>query len=148
MSKIVKFTKDHVSGFSEGQVKELPDGLAVRLKSEGFVKDATKKELDDYIKTAVPNELPNSHKAIKAEVNATAKNCEECGGTINKDGECEGCDEEGGEEKKYHVLTQEDIDANKDEAEGLSVGDEVEENEEGDLLVVEGKFVKKPEGNE
>ncbi len=146
--KIVTFKKDHVAGYKEGQTRELKTKLADRLKKEGYVKAGTEKDLEASLKELSETKKLSAYEKMKAEVNASKSECEGCGGKKDEDGNCEGCDDE----IKYHVLTDEDIDAHGDAADGLEVGDEVEINDKDELLIGEdGKLIKKPgdspEGN-
>lgn len=147
--KIVKFKKDHVAGFSKGDVRELDETLIGSLK--GYTESATKKELEAHLEELAARKPDASeYEKRKAEANQNTTECEDCGGAVSEGEDCEGCnDKDGGTEKVYHILTQEDIDANEKAAEGLEVGDEVELNAEGELVVGEDeKLVKKTEGND
>lgn len=147
MKKIVKFKKAHVSGIAKGTVKKIDSTLAVRLEEAGYIQEATEKELNAYNLKESKKKVVSNIDEAKAAANSSNGECEECGDNP----ECEDCKEKNGiveEEKTYHILTQEDIDANGDAAEGLSVGDEVEINASDELLTDdEGKLLKKKLGN-
>jgi hypothetical protein len=146
--KIVKFKKDHVAGFSKGDVTKIADTLADRLESEGYVKEGTEAEYDKFVEALKKKKPESTYESNKQAVNQNKSECEDCGeGTEN----CEECGNksEPGVIKKYYPLTQEDIDANPKAAEGLNPGDEVEEDEDGDLVIGDdGKFIKLILGNE
>jgi len=143
MSKIVKFKKEHVAGFSKGDVREVDETLAEKLIKDKFAEEGTEEDLANYRGKLSKIKAGNPQlEEAKELANSNNSDCEGCTG----DEPCDDCgDTDAGPEKKYHVLTQEDIDANEEAAEGLEVGDEVEENEEGYLILEEGKLVKKPE---
>lgn len=146
--KIVKFKKDHVAGFSKGDVTKIADTLADRLENEGYVKEGTEAEYDKFVAALKSRKIDSTYEATKNAVNSNNSECEECG-KGNED--CEECGNksEPGVIKKYYPLTQEDIDANSKAAEGLKPGDEVEEDEDGDLVIGDdGKFIKLILGNE
>lgn len=145
MKKFVKFTKDHVAGFKKGDVRNITSSVADRLIKEGYCIEATE---EAYLKSK-EKELKkkggtSEYEAIKRAENIQNE-CKGCGGKKDEEGECVDCKEEAEQvEKKYHILTQEDIDANIEYAEGLEVGDEVELDEAGDMVVGEdNKLVKK-----
>ena len=144
MSKIVKFKKEHVSGIEKGAIKTLDDNHALRLEKDGFITDATEEDLEAYNLKLRKKKVVSTIEAAKAEANSSNSECSECGDNP----ECEECKEkEGVIEKTYHVLTEEDIDANEMESAGFEVGDEVEINEEGELVLdEEGKLIGKDLG--
>ena len=140
MSKNAKFIKNHVSGISKGEVKTFDDQTFKRLKKDKFVVEATEEELKEYNEFLKNRNTASNYAEIKKAAN-TSEECEECGKSSEK---CEECGDDVTETKKYHVLSQEDIDANELAAEGFEVGDEVEINEEEELLVDEdGKLIGK-----
>ena len=142
--KIVKFKKEHVAGFAKGAVKSLDNNTADRLEATGFVQEATEDELVKYNAKMAKVKPVSTYEDIKTLANHNSSECEGCG-----DGEepCDDCKEDE-IEKKYYILTQEDIDANEIAAIGLEVGDEVEINDFDELVVdEEGKLIKKIEGN-
>lgn len=151
MSKIVKFKKEHVAGIEKGAVKSFDEKTALRMIETGFASEADEAQLDAYNLKVSKRKIASTLDAAKAEANSSTGDCEECGNNA----ECEECKEKEAakdgaelEEKVYHILTQEDIDANELAAEGLSVGDEVELNASDELLIdADGKLIKKDLGN-
>ena len=147
MNKIVKFKKEHVAGIEKGAVKSFDEKTALRMIETGFASEADKAQLDAYNLKVSKRKIASTLDAEKAKVNSSNGDCEECGNNA----ECEECKEKesaASEEKTYHILTQEDIDANEVAAEGLSVGDEVEMNASDELLIdADGKLIKKDLGN-
>ena len=151
MSKIVKFKKEHVTGIEKGAVRLLDDKTAERLNEAGYTEEATEEQLIAYTKKVSKRKIVSTLDAAKTEANSSKGDCEECGNNA----EFEECKEKeaakeaaASEEKIYHILTQEDIDANELSAEGLSVGDEVEMNTSDELLIdADGKLIKKDLGN-
>ncbi len=147
MSKtIVKFKKDHVSGIKKNDVKRVDKALAEKWIEEKFAAEASEEDLEKFRSKMAKTSAPDKLTEAKEAVNESKSECEDCGGSVNKQGECEGCNEE--EEGSYHKLTQEDIDALEDAAEGFNPGDEVEMDEDGNLCTGEdGKLILK-EGND
>jgi len=149
--KIVKFKKAHVSGIEKGAIKSLDESIVERLTKSGFVEEADEKQLLAYNEKVSKRKPEDTLAKAKEEANSSNGDCEECGNNA----ECEECKEKeaakeaaASEEKIYHILTQEDIDANELSAEGLSVGDEVEMNASDELLIdADGKLIKKDLGN-
>lgn len=137
--KIIKIVKDHVSGLKKGSVLEAPPKIAERLKSQGYADYSTKKELESYLSSNTVKDKSNLYKEAKERANSSNSECEGCGGDC---GEC-GDKDEDLEHLKY-TLTQEDIDANPEETEGLKAGDIVLLTEDsGDLAIGEdGKVIK------
>ena len=142
--KIVKFKKAHISGIEKGAIKRLEDKHALRMEESGFTSEATEDQLTAYNEKQANKKIVSTIEEAKAEANYSNSDCVDCG-----DEPCEECeDKENVEEKIYHILTQEDIDANGDAAEGLEVGDEVEISDADELLTDEdGKLLKKELGN-
>jgi len=142
---IVKFKKEHVAGFSKGEVKDIDNVLAKRLIESGYVEESTKEALSRYKTKQSKVVAPNLYEEAKIIANTSRTECKECGGNP----ECEDCKEKEEQAAKiYHVLTQEDIDANEEAASECVVGDEVEENDEGELVLDEaGKLIKRESGN-
>ena len=147
MNKIVKFKKEHVAGIEKGAVKSFDEKTALRMIETGFASEADEAQLDAYNLKVSKRKIASTLDAEKAKVNSSNGDCEECGNNA----ECEECKEKEvatSEGKTYHILTQEDIDANEVAAEGLSVGDEVEMNASDELLIdADGKLIKKDLGN-
>lgn len=145
MRKFVKFTKDHVAGFKKGDIRLVLTTTADRLTKEGYCVESTEEAYLKFKEKLSKNKGGNEeYETMKKETNIQNE-CKGCGGKKDEEGECVDCKEEAEQvEKKYHILTQEDIDANIEYAEGLEVGDEVELDEAGDLVVGEdNKLVKK-----
>lgn len=142
---IVKFKKEHVAGFLKGDVKDVDDRLAKRLIESGHVEESTKEALSSYKKKQSKVVAPDLYKEAKESANHSRTKCTKCGDNPK----CEGCNEKDEQfQKVYHVLTEEDIDANMEAASDCAVGDEVEENEEGELVLDgEGKLIKRELGN-
>lgn len=147
MNKIVKFKKEHVAGIEKGAVKSFDEKTALRMIETGFASEADEEQLAAYNLKVSKRKIASTLDAEKAKVNSSNGDCEECGNNA----ECEECKEKesaASEEKTYHILTQEDIDANEVASEGLSVGDEVEMNASDELLIdADGKLIKKDLGN-
>ncbi len=144
---IIKFKKEHQAGIPKGAVKELSDKSAERLIDEGYAEESTQEELDSYREKLAKRKKPDYQKEAVENANKTNTDCKECGN--NPD--CKDCKEKAkkGDDKKYHVLTQEDIDANLEAAFGLEVGDEVEINQNDELLLDDAGLLKaKKSGNE
>jgi len=142
---IVKFKKEHVAGFLKGDVKDVDDRLAKRLIESGHVEESTKEALSRYNKKQSKVVAPDLYKEAKELANHSRTKCTKCGDNPA----CEDCKEKEEQSAKiYHVLTEEDIDANEEAASDCVVGDEVEENEEGELVLDEaGKLIKRESGN-
>jgi hypothetical protein len=144
--KVVKFKKDHVAGLKKGDIRQFDDATANRLIEAGYGTEGTTEDLEAYrIKLSKQKPISTLEEA-KAEANKTTGPCLDCQG--KEAGEkCEDCGEEEIPEDKYHILTQEDIDANELEAEGLKVGDEVLISSDDELIIGEdGKLIARPEG--
>lgn len=143
MTKIVKFKKSHVSGIAKGTVKKIDSNLSIRLEEEGYTEEATEEQLDAYNLKESKKKVVSTLEDAKEAANSSNGDCEDC------NGECDECNDVNEEsEKLYHILTQEDIDANEEAAEGLEVGDEVEINDSEELLVNDdGKLIKRELGN-
>jgi len=143
--KIVKFKKTHVSGIEKGAIKKMDESTALRLEKAGYVEESTEALYDAYVIKQSNIKIESKYEAVKEEVNATKSECLDC------NGECEECKEKEAlliSEKTYHILTEEDIDANQIAAEGFEVGDEVEINASDELLLNnEGKLIGKELGN-
>jgi len=144
--KIVKFKKDHIAGIKKGTVKQLEDSHADRLTKDGYVQDSNQEELEAYNIKLSKKKPESTLEALKEEANKVTGPCLDCQG--KEVGEkCEDCGGEETPKEIYHILTQEDIDANELEAEGLKVGDEVLISEDDELVVGEdGKLIGRPEG--
>jgi len=145
--KVVKFKKDHVAGLKKGDVRQFDDATANRLIEAGYGTEGTIEDLEAYRIKLSKKKTSSTLEEAKAEANKVTGPCLDCQG--KEAGEkCEDCGGEADEpEAKYHILTQEDIDANELEAEGFEVGDEVLLSEDDELVVGEdGKLIGRPEG--
>lgn len=143
--KIIKFKKEHVAGIPKGAVKQVGENVADKFIADGYAEEGTQKQLDAYNVKLSKLKVNSTYEEHKAAANGSNSPCEGCGGGAEKCDDCKDDDVE----VKYHVLTQEDIDANEEAAEGLEVGDEVEINEDDELVLDDdNKLIKKSEGND
>jgi hypothetical protein len=145
--KIIKFIKAHVAGIPKGAVKSVDDKHADKLIKNGYAEDSTEEALEKYNTKMAKLKKESLYADAKANANNSNSDCEGCEGEPEGK-KCEECGDEDIIEKVYHILSQEDIDANELAAAGFSVGDEVEMNEEEELVVDEdGKLIGKDLGN-
>jgi hypothetical protein len=141
---IIKFKKDHASGLKKDAVRDLAEKTANRLIEEGFAVESNQEELEAYRSALSEETKPDYHKDALEAANSSNGDCEDCKGSSK----CKDCDDSKEEETIYHVLSQEDIDANGLEDHDLAVGDEVEIDAEGVFVLDEdGELKKKELGN-
>lgn len=152
--KHIKFIKNHPSGnFHEGDHVEVVTGAFDAWTNSEYAEAVTKKEYDTHVKETAERLKAETKEARQAQqdkidkISGKNKKSEKVS-TVDVSGSDEGSDKgdlgndkgtgsdngndsSNGAEKKYHSLTQEDLEANEIYCEGLEVGTEVEIDDEG-----------------
>jgi hypothetical protein len=93
---LVKFKKDHVSGFKENDVKKVNDVHGARLIAEGYVDEINENEYSTGLKRQQERKAEDS-KARKAFIAQAAKagisKADKCKDCQDKGEDCPECDE-------------------------------------------------------
>ena len=144
--KAIEFKKDHPIGIVKGSIRRVDPAHAAKLVAAGYAKEISE---EDYAKKKAAFDKEQAEKVVENQKNAMANNVKKIRKRLKNlkiTGDIGKKDEGKKDQKVYRALDDLDVDQHPAliEQEGLELGDMVLVNHDDELILDNGKAVKKP----
>ena len=145
--KAIEFKKEHPIGIPKGSVRRVDPAHAAKLIAGGYAKEISDEE---YAKKKAAFDKEQQEKVVENQKDARIKNAKKIRKrlkNLNITGDIGKKGEDKKDQKVYRALDDLDVDQHPSliEQEGLELGDMVLVNHDDELILDEGKAVKKPD---